>query len=76
MFPSEPCEICQHFPAQRHHIDGNPLNNSRKNISMLCPKHHVHTDRLELLRKIAYKGGISSVEKCVRDKNGKFSKRS
>ena len=75
MFPMEECEICGKYPSQRHHIDGNPQNNVRSNISFLCPKHHVHADRLETLRKIAYSGGRASVNGALRDNNGRFIKR-
>ena len=75
MYPTEECEVCGFFPAQRHHKDGNPLNNDRKNISMLCPKHHVRTDRLPLLRSIAKQGGIASVIDSKRDEKGRFIRR-
>jgi hypothetical protein len=41
LFPLEPCEICNNPKAERHHIDGNPVNNIRTNIMFLCRKHHI-----------------------------------
>ncbi len=71
-FPDAPCEICGVFPAQRHHKDGNPLNNVRENIAMLCPKHHIHADRLELLTRISKLGGAVRAQTGIRDAKGKF----
>jgi len=74
-FPDAQCEICGKQKAQRHHKDGNPLNNNPTNISMLCPKHHVYADRIDILRKIALLGGLSSVKEAKRDIYGKFINR-
>lgn len=41
MFKLEPCEVCGSKKSERHHIDGNTLNNVRKNIMFLCRKHHI-----------------------------------
>lgn len=41
MFKLKPCEICKSEKSERHHIDGNPLNNVKKNIMFLCRKHHI-----------------------------------
>lgn len=41
LFPDrEPCEKCGAVNAERHHIDGNTLNNCRGNIAFLCRPHH------------------------------------
>lgn len=50
MHPLEPCEVCGYFVAgqgqtQRHHRDGNRLNNARENIAFLCRKHHSDAHR-------------------------------
>jgi hypothetical protein len=45
MFPvTEPCEGCGNPKTERHHIDGNTLNNDRSNISFLCRKCHMKED--------------------------------
>ena len=45
------CEHCgnsewlsQEIPLQVHHIDGNPNNNVRKNLELICPNCHALTD--------------------------------
>lgn len=45
------CDNCLSLPAKdRHHKDGNPLNNQRTNISFLCRKCHMQEDgRLAIL---------------------------
>jgi hypothetical protein len=40
----QPCEVCASEKSERHHRDGNPLNNSRENIMFLCRKHHMIED--------------------------------
>lgn len=53
MYPEAPCEICGVMPGQRHHIDGNPINNNPDNIKFLCPKCHTTEDgRRERFRKL------------------------
>jgi hypothetical protein len=50
MFPGEPCEVCG-MPyggrgrVQRHHRDGDRLNNTRANVAFLCVKHHKDAHR-------------------------------
>jgi len=39
-----PCERCGSPKSERHHIDGNPRNNARENISILCRKCHMIVD--------------------------------
>lgn len=76
IFPeSKPCEVCGKPNSQRHHKDGNPCNNRPSNIQRLCPKHHIHADRMDHMRRIQPVGSRISVAGCVRDKTGKFSKR-
>lgn len=39
------CERCgKPGPNQRHHVDGNPGNNDRANISILCNRCHMEID--------------------------------
>jgi len=47
----QPCETCGDSNTHRHHIDGNPYNNSPSNIQWLCPLHH---------RRKHLQGGVSS----------------
>jgi hypothetical protein len=45
---NSPCAVCGSPKTERHHKDGNTLNNLPSNISFLCRKHHMDTDgRLE-----------------------------
>lgn len=37
---SRPCEQCGAEKTERHHVDGNTLNNSPENIAFLCRPHH------------------------------------
>ena len=49
-FPSKPCEVCGKEKTERHHVDGNPLNNKVSNIKFLCRKCHMIEDgRLDKL---------------------------
>lgn len=41
---SGPCEVCGEANAERHHKDGNPLNNAPGNIAFLCRRHHMEAD--------------------------------
>lgn len=39
------CEHCREAPAaDRHHKDGNPLNNDRANVELLCRRCHMIAD--------------------------------
>lgn len=40
LYSSRPCEVCSATRAERHHRDGNTLNNDPSNIAFLCHKHH------------------------------------
>jgi predicted nucleic acid-binding Zn ribbon protein len=51
------CEDCQletwkgqPIPLELHHVDGNPDNNSRENLQLLCPNCHAFTEH--------YKGAV------------------
>jgi hypothetical protein len=43
------CHVCGK-PAERHHKDGDPLNNDPRNIDWRCRKHHMEADG-RLLRR-------------------------
>lgn len=49
-YPRQTCLVCG-VPAERHHIDGNTLNNDPSNIAHLCRAHHQEMDgRRERMR--------------------------
>jgi len=53
-YPPAPCEQCGVLPSERHHVDGNPKNNSPENVRFLCRKCHMAGDgRLDEFRKLA-----------------------
>lgn len=54
------CGRCGTAPAlDRHHVDGNTLNNSPENILQVCRRCHMEIDgRLEFLRRECQKGGM------------------
>ncbi len=65
MFSLEQCERCEKPGYERHHKDGNPLNNVRENIEVLCRRCHMVVDgRLDkssdVLRSIMRKGESNS----------------
>lgn len=44
MYPLTECALCGGIEIlQRHHKDGNPSNNSRENVQVLCQKCHTAT---------------------------------
>jgi hypothetical protein len=56
IFRKHPCEICGEGQKRidRHHIDGNTLNNKEDNIVLLCRKCHMSTDgRIEKFIEMA-----------------------
>ena len=42
-YKEQPCSICG-APGERHHKDGNTLNNAPSNIAWRCRKHHMIDD--------------------------------
>ena len=59
------CDMCSEKAMDRHHIDGNPINNNSQNILFLCRKCHMAIDgRLELL-PARYKHQIKLPEPCI-----------
>lgn len=67
-FPNpKPCEICNSQKSERHHKDGNTLNNDPGNIQWLCRKHHMVEDgRMENWIKNPHKN-------TNRDQLGRFA---
>lgn len=68
-----PCEECGDKESERHHVDGNPLNNVTENIKWLCRRHHMKADgRTKRLLRAAHEShklnGRWSIKhtKCVR----------
>lgn len=43
-YPLGPCIICGNIKTERHHVDGNPLNNLSDNVMILCRLHHMMVD--------------------------------
>ncbi len=49
-----PCELCRKRATDRHHRDGNPLNNDPNNLQALCRKCHMVSDgRLARFKQLA-----------------------
>ena len=44
LFPPQPCSVCGKARAERHHLDGNTLNNEPGNIMFVCRKCHMAKD--------------------------------
>ena len=45
------CEVCG-APAERHHKDGNTLNNAAENVAFLCRKHHINEEDRMAYRRV------------------------
>jgi hypothetical protein len=43
-YPMQACECCGAEGKDRHHRDGNPLNNAPENIAFLCRRCHMKVD--------------------------------
>ena len=56
MFPSRPCEHCGEAKAERHHVDGNTLNNEPTNIQFLCRACHLALHDFTILGAIRHDG--------------------
>ena len=73
MFPDGPCFICG-LPGERHHRDGNSLNNNASNVVMLCRRHHMIIDgRTYKFAALASIGGRTRVAKASRRPDGTFA---
>ena len=55
-FPSGPCIECGDLVSERHHEDGDTLNNHPSNIKMLCRLCHMKTDGR--LARMQQSGGL------------------
>lgn len=44
MYRADQCSECGAQPAERHHADGNRLNNESSNIAILCRRCHMLAD--------------------------------
>jgi len=69
---SQKCEVCKLdswmgkvIPIELDHIDGNPENNTKENLRLICPNCHAQTD--------TYKG--KNVGKIVNSKRQNVMKR-
>jgi hypothetical protein len=53
-YPLQPCSVCGKAHSERHHLDGNTMNNEPDNILFVCRKCHMAKDgRLEQFRDTA-----------------------
>jgi hypothetical protein len=69
-FPTKPCELCGDATnVDRHHIDGNTLNNSEANIVFLCRRCHMAKDgRLENFIELAKRNQPVAISLRWKDK--------
>jgi len=57
------CELCGAVAMDRHHRDGNTLNNNPKNVQQLCRSCHMKIDgRLDKLHKGRSKDNVALLE--------------
>lgn len=59
------CELCERNATDRHHKDGNTLNNEPTNIQRLCRKHHIFLDGRLMNLKPFMNGAKLPVEAVV-----------
>lgn len=57
------CDVCGEKAVDRHHIDGNPGNNVRENITCLCRRCHMVMD-----------GRLNFLVKCIKRKESQRKK--
>jgi hypothetical protein len=69
-FPAKPCELCGDTNRiDRHHIDGNTLNNLEANIVFLCRRCHMASDgRLEKFIELAKRNQPVAIAHRWKDK--------
>jgi hypothetical protein len=59
------CELCDKLAFDRHHIDGNRLNNNENNIMFLCRTHHMEVDgRLSRFKELPKKPRLETPREC------------
>jgi hypothetical protein len=56
------CELCECDATDRHHKDGNTLNNEPSNVQRLCRKHHIFLDGRLANLKSFMNGGNRVIE--------------
>ena len=57
------CELCPARAVERHHKDGNPFNNKRRNIQSLCRRCHMKADgRLAKLQQMQKKNALRNIK--------------
>lgn len=62
-YSARPCSVCGSEKAERHHIDGNTLNNEAENIVFVCRKCHMTKDgRIEQAREQATRNQPMAVD--------------
>lgn len=70
-YPLTPCERCGKPGLDRHHVDGNTLNNAPANIQILCRRCHMEVDgRKDLLREVGAASAKGKAEQRLVCKNG------
>lgn len=64
-YPLSLCERCNKAASDRHHVDGNTLNNTTENVMILCRRCHMLVDgRLEQFRTMPRTGKQSQGTLC------------
>lgn len=73
LFPETgPCTRCSAPDSERHHVDGNTLNNDPSNIEFLCRKCHMELDgRLVRFREQGRKNVKKMTEAAAREKRAR-----
>ncbi len=60
------CDLCIEPAYDRHHVDGNRLNNERSNLMFLCRQHHMVVDgRLPRLWTSGWRPKLDTLRHCV-----------
>ena len=61
-----PCERCGEPATDRHHVDGNTLNNEPDNVQIFCRRCHMIVDgRIELLPTVGVPRKPAEISICV-----------